>query len=146
MDKIQSGKTLYSANEDRWDNGSGCLETAIGEVWDQTMEDELYEGVIICVYKGTQTAVNPINYLPSVSDAVADACYDDCSDYADGWLDGLCARSTALQGHMEKAFEEWLTTNKLHPEFWMVEDISTVKVKLTLVDVIHGDYEWEVVE
>lgn len=81
------------------------------------------------IYQGEPEERKASFYVPRIAEMMIDDAWDNCGEAAENWNIDSEQNSKSLQEYIGKAIDEWCDKNDMQPNFFMIKNVKSVKIK-----------------
>lgn len=124
----------YSVNNEEFNHSE--LNDAVAEVFDEV---DIAIGSVRTVFEGDAIRWKASDFGPyDIIDTLACNAGDNAGEYADDWPEVTKDQEDELHALVRDVVDKWADDHGLQPNFYHVENVKEIQVKLVSSD---GDYE-----
>lgn len=98
---------------------------------------------LVTIYAGMKTPASISELIPNLADTMGETACDVYGGYAEGWADRVAEKNKLLQRQFETFVANFLKSNALRPDFYMVDNVKQLQVRVFLNK---GEYDGYLIE
>lgn len=135
------GFDVFSHNDEQYTHDEAeAVQFAFEELDESALDGS---SCLVTIYAGTKKPASVKELVPDLADYLGDSACDVYGEHAEGWADRVEEKSKFLQTQFEAFVANFLRNNALKPDFYMVENIKRLRVRVFLNK---GEYDGYVID